>query len=95
MGAYLGKELNDSQIQSLIEFTSFKNMKEKRPFKIEMHKEYFKEDLEFFRKGQIGDWVNYFTEDLSKRVDEAVQKNLEYKHKFNYGQQTSINNTFI
>ena len=29
------------------------------------------------RKGEIGDWKNYFTDDMNKRMDEAIEKNLK------------------
>ena len=36
-------------------------MKAKRP-----------KDLPFIRKGEVGDWRNYFTEEESKRIDEML-----------------------
>lgn len=30
----------------------------------------------FFRKGQIGDWVEYFNEEESKKVDKVVKEHL-------------------
>ncbi len=72
----MGVEYSDSQYQKLIEFTSFKNMKET----VHMPKvPIFKESMEFFRKGQIGDWKNYFTEEMTKKCDAKVAENLKYK----------------
>ena len=31
----------------------------------------------FLRKGQIGDWRNYFSEELSKKFDEKLVSKLE------------------
>ena len=41
-------------------------------------------DLSFFRKGQIGDWKNHFTDEMSKKMDEVVAANLKYKKPFKY-----------
>lgn len=30
----------------------------------------------FIRKGKVGDWKNYMSEDLSRRFDEWTEKNL-------------------
>ena len=45
----------------------------------------FKEDMQFFRKGQIGDWKNYFTEEMFARLKVAVERNLKYKGYIDYG----------
>lgn len=37
---------------------------------------------QLFRKGQIGDWKNYFTEEMSKKIDEMMATKLEYKKPF-------------
>lgn len=34
-------------------------------------------DVKFIRKGKIGDWKNYMSEDLSKKFDNWMQKHLE------------------
>ncbi len=31
----------------------------------------------FFRKGEVGDWKNYFTGEKLKEWDEWIEKNLE------------------
>ena len=70
----MGKELTYSQIDQIIEYTDFDNMKKLKSF--ELNKTNFKEDFSFFRKGQVGDWKNYFTEEMSKRYDEKIKKEL-------------------
>lgn len=45
-----------------------------------------KEGLEFCRKGEIGDWQNYFSIELSKAFEDMVEKKLTgYKRSFDYG----------
>ena len=88
LAKYLEVELSDEKIIELIEFTSFKNMKSYIKFTDtpENRSPNFKESMEFFRKGQIGDWKNYFTDDMIKKLKEIVEKNLRYKGKMNYGE---------
>jgi len=69
----LGRELTDVQINQIIEYTNFDNMKKLKSFELNAH---FKEEFSFFRKGQSGDWKNYFTEEMSKRYDEKTKKEL-------------------
>ena len=45
----------------------------------------FKPTMKFFNKGKIGTWKNYFDDELSAKFDEAIEKNLKFKHQFNYG----------
>nr|QNH68005.1 sulfotransferase-like protein 2 [Brachionus rotundiformis] len=86
LGEFLGKKLSDSQVQFLIECTSFKKMKEgESKFKSDAkHSNFFKSDLVFFRKGEIGDWKNYFDEENSRKVDAVVEKKLKFKINFIY-----------
>ena len=39
----------------------------------------------FFRKGKIGDWVNYFSKANSQEFDDNLNENLNYKIQLNYG----------
>ena len=41
-------------------------------------------EIKLFRKGQIGDWKNYFTEEMSKKIDEIVANKLTYKKPFRF-----------
>lgn len=44
----------------------------------------FKEDLNFFYKGQIGNWKNHLTEEQSAKIDEMVRTKLTYKKPLQY-----------
>ena len=35
----------------------------------------------FYRKGKIGDWKNYLTEEMSKTIDKLVKEKLTYVNK--------------
>ena len=62
-------------------------MKDNNSVNYEWYKEYglFKKDGHFFRKGEIGDWLNYFSKDMSVIFDKFIEKNLQSKFEFNYG----------
>ncbi len=32
---------------------------------------------DFIRKGQVGDWKNYFTDEMNKKMDAAIEKYLK------------------
>lgn len=79
---YLGEELNEVQIERLIAFVAFHNMKSYIKFdEIWLGKLKDKQDFEFFRKGKIGNWKNYFTAEMSRRIDEMVKLKLTYNKK--------------
>ncbi|XP_073413765.1 sulfotransferase 6B1-like [Dendrobates tinctorius] len=62
--------LNEEQIELVASRTSFNSMKE------QSENTHGKLGDSFFRKGEIGDWKNYFTEDQSKVVDAMFEKYL-------------------
>jgi hypothetical protein len=87
LATYLGKTYTTEQIEQLICFTSFNNIKKVAglDFKAEIKKQMYERDMSFFRKGQIGDWYNHFSEELSSKVDDVVKRNIKSDIKFNYG----------
>ncbi|XP_056423302.1 sulfotransferase 6B1-like isoform X2 [Hyla sarda] len=62
--------LTEEQIHLVANRTTFNSMKEKS------ENTHGKLGDSFFRKGEIGDWKNYFTEDQSKVVDTMFEKYL-------------------
>ena len=76
-------EISYEDIERLIKFVAFDNMKEMNKSEF-VPAELFKPDLEFFNKGKIGNWRNHISEEQSKRIDEAVAKNLNYKKPIQY-----------
>ena len=87
MCTFLGKSLNDSQLDAIVEHTSFNNMKQNSSVNYEWNKVLgiFSKEGEFLRKGQIGDWLNHFSPKESKEIDEFVTKNLKYQREFDFG----------
>ncbi|CAH0597698.1 unnamed protein product [Chrysodeixis includens] len=81
---FLNKELTDTQVDKLCDHLSFQNMKTNRAVNLEAILEksfgtsYLEStDLRFIRKGEIGDWKNYMSDDLSRRFDEWAEQHLK------------------
>ena len=76
---FLDKDLTDVQIDALVRHLSFKNFKQNSAVnKEDLRKMAFRDkDGVFIRKGEIGDWKNYFNDDMNKRMDEAIEKYLK------------------
>lgn len=80
---FLGKDLSEEQITSLVEHASFKNMRENPAVNLEPIIEQkhgpghvVKEEIKFIRKGKVGDWKNYMTDEMSYKFDQWVEESL-------------------
>lgn len=76
---FLGKNITDEQINELREHLKFKKMATNPSMNMEMLLENVPTNdpnLKFIRKGQIGDWKNYMSEELARRFDEWTEKHL-------------------
>lgn len=72
---FLGKDISDEQVEVLVEHLSFKKTKEDTAVNKErMRGRYLPGKGTFMRKGHVGDWKNYFTDEMNKRMDEAIEK---------------------
>eukprot|EP00795_Rhopilema_esculentum_P001673 gene1673-16148_t len=73
---FLGKEITEEQVGILVDHLSFKKMKENKSLNLEAFQDgkTMKKEGSFIRKGEVGDWKNYFTEEMNKRMDEAIEK---------------------
>ena len=87
MAKFLNKDFTDDQLRGLVEFTSFNSMSKKNENFTQLFVDLnlFTKETQFFRKGKVGDWQNYLTEDHSKQIDEKIKENLKSKIEFNYG----------
>lgn len=81
---YLGSKITDDQIKELLAFVSFDNMKKTPSMDMKAVVHMFKEDLDFFSKGQIGTWREHLNEQQSKKIDEMVKNKLKYKQPIQY-----------
>ncbi|KAL1138260.1 hypothetical protein AAG570_009949 [Ranatra chinensis] len=83
MADFLGKSLSEDDIISLMDHVSFKKMRNNPALNLEPLLKLkngpsfeMNGDSNFIRKGQVGDWKNYMSEDLSQRFDKWMETNL-------------------
>ncbi|XP_071625542.1 luciferin sulfotransferase-like [Temnothorax longispinosus] len=81
---YLGKTVTDEQVIGLREHLKFSKMAENPSVNIQQLKQLLddKDELnndpnfKFIRKGRVGDWTNYMSEDLARRFDKWTEEHL-------------------
>ena len=76
---FLGKQVTDEKVEALVDHLSFKKMKNNSAVNREDRKatKVFTNNGNFMRKGEVGDWKNYFTDEMNKRMDEAIEKHFK------------------
>uniref|UniRef100_A0A667GUH7 Sulfotransferase n=1 Tax=Lynx canadensis TaxID=61383 RepID=A0A667GUH7_LYNCA len=77
---FLGKELSDEDMDTVVSQAMFENMKlDPRANYDNILKDQFgiQEKGHFLRKGTIGDWKNYMTVEQNERFDKIFQKNMK------------------
>ncbi|KAG4971078.1 hypothetical protein AAZX31_13G180100 [Glycine max] len=70
------KEESSGVIQSIIKLCSFENMKDLEVNKSGKIGRGGIEKKDFFRKGEKGDWVNYFTPSMQEKLSAIVEEKL-------------------
>ncbi|XP_076240816.1 sulfotransferase 2 [Calliopsis andreniformis] len=75
---FLGKSITEGQIAELCEHLKFSKMAANPAINLEhiLPRENVPENEKFIRKGKVGDWRNYMSEELSQRFDEMSEKYL-------------------
>lgn len=68
---FLEVELTDVQLNDLTDFFSFSNYK-----KITQGKNFFNDNFEHVRKGEVGGWKKEFPKELNQRADKWIRKNI-------------------
>ena len=102
MAKYLGKELSNDEVKSIVEFCSFDNMRKSSAFELKAKPHEFArsvmgvecvkdlsdkqtdsqmKEMILFRKGQVGDWKNYLSDEMSRRLDRVIAERLTYSSK--------------
>uniref|UniRef100_A0A8C6V0D5 Sulfotransferase n=1 Tax=Neogobius melanostomus TaxID=47308 RepID=A0A8C6V0D5_9GOBI len=71
ISTFFGFPLSDAQVEKISQGSTFNAMKEKSA------NSHGGMGNVIFRKGQVGDWKNHFTEQQNQQMDEAFKKHLE------------------
>ena len=80
---FLGYDFSDKVIDLIEEKSTFKEMAKTMFTNVPGWKH---DRSSFIRKGEIGDWINYFSEEQSQHVDAKCKEYLEpLGLKFDYG----------
>ena len=76
---FVGKELTDEMIDAIVDRTTFENMaKDKKlNFEDDAGERWKTERAKFIRKGKVGGWVQYFTEEQNEYVERRYKETLE------------------
>ena len=79
VAAFLEKDITEDLIQKIVERTSFKFMKNHPMLNYSSTPSAFMNQnvSPFMRKGQVGDWKNYFSEEQRNYVDEMSRNRFE------------------
>lgn len=83
MGIFLGKDLSDDVINNIVKATSFKSMSKTATFD-QSYSDSKRLAETFFRKGEVGDWVNWLDQGQSEWVDEKCKDLLAMGLEFQY-----------
>ena len=77
---FLNKNLASEIMDALVDHLSFTQMKHNPAVNGEdgiMKGLFDNNNGHFMRKGEVGDWKNYFTDEMNKAMDEAVEEHLK------------------
>ena len=68
---FVGLKLDEEIVREVVTKSTFQSMKDNPLVNFSWSKNYRQERVpfEFIRKGEVGDWKNYFSEEQSKRID--------------------------
>ncbi|CAH1779252.1 unnamed protein product [Owenia fusiformis] len=75
MASFLGYQANDNLLQQIAEKSSFKNMKEHSE-KHDLKAMWKTKDGTMFRKGQVGNWKEYFTVAQNEKFDKVYEDKM-------------------
>ncbi|KAB2633201.1 flavonol 4'-sulfotransferase-like [Pyrus ussuriensis x Pyrus communis] len=85
LAEFLGQPFSEEEeskgvVQQIIKLCSFENLSSLEINKTSRTQQYLVkanivvENSDFFRKGQVGDWKNFFTDDMAKRMDHIIDE---------------------
>lgn len=74
---FLGYDLSSEMIQTIAEMTTFKSMKRDNSVNHSWESIDATSDTPFMRKGEVGDWKNYFSPEQSERFDAKYSERMK------------------
>ena len=77
---FLKKNISNNTVDALVDHLSFMKMKNNPAVNKEdlvLNGMYTNHESHFMRNGEVGDWKNYFTDEMNKRMDEAIEKHFK------------------
>ena len=74
---FLEKPISNELLEKIVQHTSFDQMKKNTMVNYEFCKTMDQSVSKFVRKGQIGDWVNYFSDEQSTHVNAQLKEKLQ------------------
>ena len=74
---FLGFELSEKAVDIIVDKSTVKTVSEKYKEIHENENSWNSNTSSFVRKGEVGDWVNYFSEEQSAYIEERCQQELE------------------
>ena len=77
LAKFLGKEITKDQVGAIVNHTTFKSMKDNAMVNNEHDVGLKSEISSFIRKGEVGDWKNYFSPAQSQYVEEEYTSKLK------------------
>ncbi|XP_065058926.1 sulfotransferase 1B1-like [Rhopilema esculentum] len=80
VGKFLKKEVTEEQVEKLVEHLSFKTMKNNKTVNNEAIRGVAfvpGQNGSFIRKGEVGDWKNYFTDEMNKKMDAEIDRRFK------------------
>ena len=86
---FLECSLTQAEIEKLLEHLDFKNFKKNDAVNMKPQKgtvpDKVRENFNFIRKGQVGDWMNHFkNQEKLKEFDQWISENNQFKIPFKY-----------
>ena len=81
---FLNKELSDKTIDEIVRLTTFNNMQQNEKFNLSTLPNFKPEKSPFMRKGEIGDWLQYFSDEQNAFVEDKGQMFDPLGLKFKY-----------
>ena len=76
IASFLGKELNEDVMESIIQQSSFQSMQNNRKVNNASDPDNDESVSKFMRKGIVGDWKNYFDKNQMSEVEQEYEQKI-------------------